>query len=440
MTKDVWIFEEYGKRNPIMYCQESIRHPAKMHLPMCRKIIKMYTKKGDLILDPMTGIGTVICEAMILGRNAIGVEYEQKFVDLAKKNIEKTSKNCDYFKSLGKGEVIKGDSRKLSELLNKQVDSLLFSPPFVNQKQGCGINTRMQKGIKTEKDNYGATNQGQAVSDDKNNIDNMKNYGKIDSIITSPPYEEGIGHGGGRKNPGVNRDKGIWTQGKGSYSKDKNNVGEMRGKNYLTEMLKIYVQCFLILKKGGYMILVVKNFVRKGVQVRLDLDTIKLCEKAGFKYVRRHYRKIKNPSFWITNAIQKWEKKHPKPHPYPLEEDILVFSKDNSQIDNGKINSVIFSPPFADINKQNRDKPDSTADKLGREHIGKKYSKDKENIGNMKYPKIDVVMMSPPYAHESTRTRRDGESTKKTLEIAKSGHLKETIYSMDPDNIGNLKY
>lgn len=72
---------------------------------------------------------------------------------------------------------------------------------------------------------------------------------------------------------------------------------------------------------------ITKNFVRKGEQIRLDLDTIKLCEAAGFKFHTRHYRLIKNPSFWITNAIQKWEKKHKEKHPYPLEEDILVFQK-----------------------------------------------------------------------------------------------------------------
>ena len=90
MEKDIWKFDDYGKRNLICYCSESIRHPAKMELSLCREIIKRYSKKGDLILDPMCGIGTTIIEGMLLGRNVIGIEYEQKFVDLAKKNIEKT--------------------------------------------------------------------------------------------------------------------------------------------------------------------------------------------------------------------------------------------------------------------------------------------------------------------------------------------------------------
>ncbi len=84
--KDIWKFKLVGKRNKICYTEESIRHPAKMELNMCRQIIKLYSKKGDLILDPMAGIGTTIIEGILLGRNVIGIEYEQKFCDMANQN------------------------------------------------------------------------------------------------------------------------------------------------------------------------------------------------------------------------------------------------------------------------------------------------------------------------------------------------------------------
>lgn len=481
--KDIWTYRVHSRRLTICYTPESIRHPAKMHLGMCRQIIKLYSKKGDTILDPMCGIGTTIIEGMLLGRNVIGVEYEKKFVDMTKANIEKTSKKCSFIKSLGKGIVIKGDSRKLSELLNKSADVIISSPPYSEAIQrGGGIakegmpgdpglanrcyhkgstNPDMIEQVKEKADKFAKKypdkrnvlmesylamkgdprykNQrrdwllGPEYSKDSGNIGNLS-HGKIDSIITSPPYEmgveqthmtsnkrgdpndpnyrpswkkklkegyaeskrpysqpdtiitsppysEGIGHGGGRKNPGVNRDKGIWTQGAGSYSKDKNNVGEMRGKNYLTEMLKVYQQCFLILKNNGFMILVLKNFVRKGVQIRLDLDTIKLVQKAGFKFIRRHYRIITNPSFWITNAIQKYEKKHPgEQHPYPLEEDILVFKKLGGC---GVIDTVTFSPPFVDTVAITRLPGQSGMTNSGEGYS--KYSDDPANIGNLKY-------------------------------------------------------
>ncbi len=388
--KDIWKFKFVGKRNQICYTEESIRHPAKMELNMCREIIKKYSKKGELILDPMAGIGTTIIEGMLLGRNVIGIEYEQKFVDMTQANIKKTNEKCAFIKSLGKGQIIKGDSRKLSELLNKEVDKIMFSPPFAKAQQGCGI---AKKGHFTDpklKDRV----YGEETS--KSEIEQL-DYGKIDGVIMSPPYglgKEGVGHNDKddyskrvermkkagysddyiqknfKNTPGKNvalkdyssdndnigrmsykfdtivtsppfetmtMEKPPSDKWKGpdfskqKYSDDKNNkdqLGNLKGKNYLTEMLKIYQECFKVLKQGGYMILVLKNFVRKGEQVRLDLDTIKLCETAKFKLIKRHYRKITNPSFWITNAIQKFEKKYPgKEHPYPLEEDILVFKK-----------------------------------------------------------------------------------------------------------------
>ena len=80
--KDIWEFNDYGKRNLICYTSESIRHPAKMELSLCREIIKRYSKLGDTILDPMAGIGTTIIEGMLLGRNVIGIECEQEIMNI----------------------------------------------------------------------------------------------------------------------------------------------------------------------------------------------------------------------------------------------------------------------------------------------------------------------------------------------------------------------
>ena len=330
--KDVWVFGT-EKRNLICYTPESIRHPAKMSLHLCREIIKRYSKPGDLILDCMAGIGSTIVEGMILNRNVIGVEYEQKFVSMAEQNIKKVNRSMGFMNSLGKGFVIKGDSRKLSEVLSKAdiPDSIIFSPPFANSNQGGGIAKRMINDKKNDKDTYGGTNQAQPLSKDKDNIDNIKDYGKIDSVIFSPPYGHGSTHTKGQEQTKWRKENKYYVghDKETHYSDNPDNVGNKKGKDYLSEMLIIYKECLKVLRPSGYMVLVLKNFVRKGEQIRLDLDTIKLVEAAGFTYVTRHYRKINNPSFWITNAIHKWEKKFPgKTHPYPLMEDVLVFRKE----------------------------------------------------------------------------------------------------------------
>src|SRR5450759_1355586 len=60
---------------------ESVAHPAKMLLKIARRAIGAYSAPGDVVLDPMRGIGTMLVEAMHLGRNAFGIEYEPRWAE-----------------------------------------------------------------------------------------------------------------------------------------------------------------------------------------------------------------------------------------------------------------------------------------------------------------------------------------------------------------------
>jgi len=48
-----------------------------------RALMLMYTKPGDIVLDPMIGSGTTCIEAKLLGRNCIGVDINYNAVMLA---------------------------------------------------------------------------------------------------------------------------------------------------------------------------------------------------------------------------------------------------------------------------------------------------------------------------------------------------------------------
>ncbi len=65
------------------YTPESITHPGKMLPTTARYAIHTYTDPGDLVLDPMAGIGTTMVEAMHLDRHGVGVEYEDRWAALA---------------------------------------------------------------------------------------------------------------------------------------------------------------------------------------------------------------------------------------------------------------------------------------------------------------------------------------------------------------------
>lgn len=112
------------------YDAESMTHPGKMLPTIARYAINTYTRPGDVVLDPMAGIGTTMVEAMHLDRHGIGVEYEDRWAALAAVNIALARKNG----AAGSGQVYTGDSRHLPSLLPPQVRGsvalVVTSPPY----------------------------------------------------------------------------------------------------------------------------------------------------------------------------------------------------------------------------------------------------------------------------------------------------------------------
>lgn len=146
----------------------------------------------------------------------------------------------------------------------------------------------------------------------------------VDAVISSPPYEAAIRRGdespsaSGKDRPSYGERLAVSRV----YSNEPSNIGNLRGSTYLEAMLWVYSQCFNVLKPSGLMILVVKNFIRDKAEVRLDEDTIKLCEQAGFTLQERHYRKLTSQSFWRTI----YQQKHPDA-PVIGREDVLVLAR-----------------------------------------------------------------------------------------------------------------
>lgn len=63
-------------------------HSAAFPIELPSWFIKLFTRKGDIILDPFVGVGTTAIAAMLLGRHFIGIEALDEYVDEADRNIE----------------------------------------------------------------------------------------------------------------------------------------------------------------------------------------------------------------------------------------------------------------------------------------------------------------------------------------------------------------
>ncbi|MGA2505097.1 MAG: site-specific DNA-methyltransferase [Anaerolineales bacterium] len=65
-------------------------HAATFPVALPEWFIRLFTKEGDLVLDPYAGSGTTCVAAKQLSRHYIGIDTQAEFVDLAIKRLEKT--------------------------------------------------------------------------------------------------------------------------------------------------------------------------------------------------------------------------------------------------------------------------------------------------------------------------------------------------------------
>jgi len=314
----------------------SFSHPAKMSLPLQLWIIENYTRPGDTLLDPMAGSGTILV-ACSLGRNAIAVELEAKFIELMKGNWGRIKQRGPQLGcQMGECQIIQGDARNLGNVL---VDHAIFSPPYSNEHPSCLSEKTIREAerIHNRKFTRRSFTGGEDYSPSQQNIANLP-YGDIASIITSPPYWDNKSDWDRKSHAALEGEQVTYSDevGKGARA----NIGNIHyydsaeplsgkysrakpdAETYLSAMLQVYQQCHKVLKPQGLLILVTKNFIRNKKEIRLDEDTMRLCEQAGFQFMERHYRKLPAQSFWRVIYRQKYPDA-----PVLDKEDILVFAR-----------------------------------------------------------------------------------------------------------------
>lgn len=58
-------------------------HPTQKPIPLLKKLIKIFTDEGDVVIDPVAGSGTTLKAAAEINRHAYGFEVDKKFYNLA---------------------------------------------------------------------------------------------------------------------------------------------------------------------------------------------------------------------------------------------------------------------------------------------------------------------------------------------------------------------
>jgi site-specific DNA-methyltransferase (adenine-specific) len=64
-----------------------IGHPAPFPVELASRVIRLYSYRGDVVLDPFVGSGSTCVAAATNGRHFIGYDIAQEYVDLSWKRL-----------------------------------------------------------------------------------------------------------------------------------------------------------------------------------------------------------------------------------------------------------------------------------------------------------------------------------------------------------------
>lgn len=86
--EDTSLYDRVLTDAPVVGCEKL--HPTQKPISICKKIIELSSKEGDIVLDPFMGSGSTGVACTHLNRKFIGIEMEKKYFKIACDRIEKS--------------------------------------------------------------------------------------------------------------------------------------------------------------------------------------------------------------------------------------------------------------------------------------------------------------------------------------------------------------
>ena len=205
---------------------------------------------------------------------------------------------------------------QIGKLKTGNLDAVCTSPPYADslQSEKHGIDlTKIKPDYPNRKlhnkrlDMLNRHHIERRYSPDPANIGNLK----VDSIVTSPPWEDREGSHSAKKYKDPEKVaetmsqnyrngkfsghyaskeaiiKGLERENNSEYGNSDGQIGKEKSESYWQAMRTVYSECHKALKPQGYLIVVVKAYVKNKKRVPLPMQTIKLLIHLGFEPVER---------------------------------------------------------------------------------------------------------------------------------------------------------
>jgi len=122
----VWSFP---KRGDWATHKHNSRYRGNWAPQVARNLILLYSKEGDLVLDPFMGSGTTIIECKLLRRRCIGVDVNYESVMLAWSRLDFSWEGDPPYARV---KLYHGDARNLDGIDSESVDLVATHPPYAD--------------------------------------------------------------------------------------------------------------------------------------------------------------------------------------------------------------------------------------------------------------------------------------------------------------------
>jgi DNA modification methylase len=211
-SKSIWRFKK-----PVV---NNFGHPAIFPTFVAERLLKIFTKKGDLVLDPMVGVGTTSVVAKTLGRNSIGIDLSAKYCKIAKSRLAQ----------------------------------------------------------QTLADVEGPTTSHKIICDDARNLLSHIKPNSVDFCLTSPPYWIGLHGINGKYTGQTQKEVKIYSQALNDYG----NVEDYE--DFVKELKDLFSDVFQVLKDKKYCVVIIQDVRRGSKVYPLHIDFIRAMKEIGYRY------------------------------------------------------------------------------------------------------------------------------------------------------------
>ncbi len=149
-----------------------LRHPAKFPETLAQEFIEFFTKRGEVVLDPMVGTGSALVAALRAGRHSYGIELNPAYAEIARQVVTAEQASLGEAGSNLIAQVIQGDAACLAEYIREYqmppIDYVITSPPYWDMLRARGAETQKKRRTAQDLDVF--------YSDNPDDLGNIVDY------------------------------------------------------------------------------------------------------------------------------------------------------------------------------------------------------------------------------------------------------------------------